>query len=178
MFSCALLAISALPITFDYLIILLNYMHNSDTLIYNEVYIKVSKLIHNLLELKTILFIFHKTSTQHFWIRVNSVKIYRMQLKGADKLWAWVPHTETWKKCPYQPVSRNIWFVSYGWKITFITNAQNVLHEIQRMPWHVSSWTATSIQSCWVDADSLTNNHNTMEKCLFLVNRSCIHKGF
>jgi hypothetical protein len=27
-------------------------------------------------------------------------------------------------------------------------------------------------------ADSLTGIHNAMVKCLFVVNKSCIHKGF
>jgi hypothetical protein len=29
-----------------------------------------------------------------------------------------------------------------------------------------------------VAADSLTGIHSAMVKCLFIVNRSCIHKGF
>jgi hypothetical protein len=52
------------------------------------------------------------------------------------------------KKCPYQPVSGNIYFVRYSWKNIFIISAQNVLHEIQCTPRHVSSWTATSVQRC------------------------------
>jgi hypothetical protein len=28
-----------------------------------------------------------------------------------------------------------------------------------------------------VDANSLTNIHNAMVKCLFIVKRSCVHKG-
>jgi hypothetical protein len=52
------------------------------------------------------------------------------------------------KKYPYRHVSGNILFVSYIWKGTFKIRPQNVLHEIQRTPRHVSSWTATSVQRC------------------------------
>jgi hypothetical protein len=30
----------------------------------------------------------------------------------------------------------------------------------------------------WVDADSLADSHNATAKCLFVVKRSCIPKGF
>jgi hypothetical protein len=36
--------------------------------------------------------------------------------------------------------------VSYSWKSTFIIGSQNVLHENQCTPWHVSLWTAASIK--------------------------------
>jgi hypothetical protein len=45
------------------------------------------------------------------------------------------------KSCSDQHVSGNIKFISYGWK-----SAQNVLHEIQWTPRHVSSWTLASVQ--------------------------------
>jgi hypothetical protein len=34
------------------------------------------------------------------------------------------------------------------------------------------------IKDAGVVADSLTGIHNAMVKCLFVVNRSCIYKGF
>jgi hypothetical protein len=43
-------------------------------------------------------------------------------------------------------VAGNISFVSYSWRSTFIISAQNVRHEIQCTPRHVSSWTAASVQ--------------------------------
>jgi hypothetical protein len=50
------------------------------------------------------------------------------------------------KKCSHQHVSGNI--LSHSWKSTSIISAQNVLHEIQCTPRHVSSWTAASVQRC------------------------------
>jgi hypothetical protein len=38
--------------------------------------------------------------------------------------------------------------------------------------------TATAVQYAGVVAVSLRGIHNAMVKCLFNVNRSCIHKGF
>jgi hypothetical protein len=40
----------------------------------------------------------------------------------------------------------NLWVITE--KNTFITSAQNVLHEIQCTPQYVSSWTAASVQRC------------------------------
>lgn len=39
--------------------------------------------------------------------------------------------------------------MSYSWKGTFIISAQNVFHEFQCTPQHVSLWTVASIQRCW-----------------------------
>jgi hypothetical protein len=36
----------------------------------------------------------------------------------------------------------------YSWKSTFIVSAQNVLHEIEFTPRHMSSWTVASVQRC------------------------------
>jgi hypothetical protein len=44
------------------------------------------------------------------------------------------------------PETFNLWVRAE--KSTFITSAQNVLHQIQRTPRHVSSWTAISVQRC------------------------------
>jgi hypothetical protein len=43
--------------------------------------------------------------------------------------------------------------VIYSWRSTFIICAQNVLHEIQCTPRHVSSWTTASLQSCRGDCE-------------------------
>jgi hypothetical protein len=68
--------------------------------------------------------------------------------------------------------------VSYSWRSTFIISAQNVLHEIQCMPWYVYYGLLHPLKVASVVTDSLTGIQNAIVKCLFIVNRTCIHKGF
>jgi hypothetical protein len=53
-----------------------------------------------------------------------------------------------------------------------LINVQNV-----HTPRHISSWTAASVKNAGVVSDSLTGIQSAMVRCLFVVNRSCIHKG-
>jgi hypothetical protein len=59
-------------------------------------------------------------------------------------------------------------------KNTFIISVENVIHEVHYTPQHISS----SVQRCWIVANSLTGIHNVMVRCIFVVNSSCIHKTF
>jgi hypothetical protein len=68
-------------------------------------------------------------------------------LKGAENL-GHEFHYQNKKKTFISVYVRKLYFVSYSWKSTFIISAQNVLHEIQCTPRHVTSLTAASVQRC------------------------------
>jgi hypothetical protein len=88
-------------------------------------------------------------------------------------------HTQQQQQQMYiSTCGRYISFVSYSKEIAFIKSVQNILHDIQCTPRHVSSRTAACVQKCWALADKLTDIHDAVVKCLFVVSRSFMHKGF
>jgi hypothetical protein len=101
----------------------------------------------------------------------------RVSLKYADKLWGWVPRTETRKQ-----VHINLGWQTLPLRVTALK--WRIYEKCSKCPPWLNTCLGMSYYGLsntskdpWIVADSLAGDHNVLMKCLYVVNRSWNKQG-